>query len=173
MTAKPSSTQLFAAGLVLAALLTPMRAGAVEVKKMLPPPGGGEAPAASSAGQSAPQQANPIPAAMRQQLSDTIATESDNYLNEESEKKSSGKPYVDLEHAKFMYLPTKKEGKWVVEAKLEAAEYTLKSGASKPKATGARKVLVFSYRLDGSKWSEVEQPKWEDAEPTESAKKTK
>jgi hypothetical protein len=173
MTAKPSSTQLFVAGLVLAALLAPARAGAVEVKKMLAPSGGGGAPAASSGGEGASQKSNPIPAAMRQQLSDTVASESDNYLNEESEKKSTGKPYIDLEHAKFMYLPEQKEGKWVVQAKLEAAEYTLKSESSKPRATGARKVLVFSYRLDGNKWTEIEQPKWEDAEATDTAKKTK
>ncbi|HLX05901.1 MAG TPA: hypothetical protein VKR28_10220, partial [Candidatus Binatus sp.] len=76
-----------------------------------------------------------------------------------------GKPYVDLEHAKFMYLPTMKAGKWTVEAKLQAPEYTpSKSGEGKGKPTGKQKTLVFTYRLDGSKWTEVEQPKWEDVD---------
>ena len=64
-----------------------------------------------------------------------------------------------------MYLPTMKAGKWIVEAKLQAPEYTpSKSGEGKGKPTGKQKVLVFNYRLDGSKWTEVEQPKWEDVD---------
>jgi hypothetical protein len=158
MATKACST-LAVAGLIVAmAIGAPSRARAIEVKKDLynkSGPGGPSAPG--------PAKENPIPAAMRQQLSDTIASESDSYLSEESEKKSSGKPYVDLEHAKFMYLPTMKDGKWTVLAKLQGAEYTpSKSGEGKGKPTGKQKTLVFNYRLDGSKWTEVEQPKWED-----------
>ena len=88
-------------------------------------------------------------------------------MSDESEKKSSGKPYVDLEHAKFLYLPTMKEGHWTVLAKLQAAEYTpSKSGEGKGRPTGKQKILVFNYRLDGGKWTEVEQPKWEDVDVT-------
>ncbi len=112
-----------------------------------------------------PAKENPIPKAAAQQLSDTIASESDSYLSDESEKKSSGKPYVDLEHAAFKYLPTMKGGHWTVIAKLQAPEYTpSKSGEGKGKPTGKQKSLVFNYRLDGSKWTEVEQPKWEDVD---------
>jgi hypothetical protein len=172
MSAKPSSTQLFsAAAVVIALLLLPMSARAIEVKKMLPTEGGG---VGGGGGASAPA-SNPIPKAMQQQLSDIVSQESDSFLDQESEKKSSGKPYVDLEHAKFMYIPVMKEGKWNVQAKLEASEYNpSKSDPAKSKPTGKRKVLIFNYRLDGSKWTEVEQPKWEDVGTAEaSAKKPK
>jgi hypothetical protein len=153
-------TTLAAAGLIVAAVLAPHRARAIEVKKDLYNNGGPAGPSASG-----PAKENPIPKAAAQQLSDTIASESDSYLSDESEKKSSGKTYVDLEHAKFLYLPTMKGGHWTVAAKLQAAEYTpSKSGEGKGKPTGKQKTLVFTYRLDGSKWTEVEQPKWEDVD---------
>ena len=162
MVAKPGTT-LVVVAVMVAALLAPRGARAFEVKKSLYSNTG---PSSNNSGPSAPGPAkeNPIPAAQRQQLSDTIASESDTFLNEESEKKSSGKgTYVDLEHAKFMYIPTMKSGKWTVLAKLQAPEYTpAKSGEGKGKPTGKQRVLIFSYRLDGSKWTEVEQPKWED-----------
>jgi hypothetical protein len=142
------------------AILAPTGARAIEVKKSLYTNSGPSGPTAQG-----PAKSNPIPKAQQQALNDTIASESDSYLGDESEKKSSGKPYVDLEHAKFMYLPTMKEGKWIVEAKLQAPEYTpSKSGEGKGKATGKQKVLVFTYRLDGSKWTEVEKPKWQDVD---------
>lgn len=174
MVAKPGGTLavvgLIVGGLIVAAMFVPTGAHAIEVKKDLYNNSGPSGPTASG-----PAKANPIPAAQRQQLSDTIASESDTYLSEESEKKSSAQTYVDLEHAKFMYLPTMKAGKWTVEAKLQAAEYTgPKSGVGKGKPTGKQKVLVFTYRLDGSKWTEVEQPKWQDVDtgaPAAAAKK--
>lgn len=174
MVAKPGGTRVVA-GLIVtsllgAALLAPKGAHAIEVKKSLYTNSGPAGPSAQG-----PAKENPIPASMRQQLSDTVASESDNYLNDESEKKSSGKPYIDLEHAKFMYMPTMKAGKWTVLAKLQASEYTpSKSGEGKGKPTGKQKVLIFNYRLDGSKWTEVEPPKWEDVEsgtPAAAAKK--
>jgi hypothetical protein len=159
--ATKACTTLAVAGLIAAvALATPIRAHAIEVKKELYNNSGPAGPSAPG-----PARENPIPAAMRQQLSDTIANESDSYVSDESEKKASGKTYVDLEHAKFMYLPTMKGGHWTVLAKLQGAEYTpSKSGEGKGKPTGKQKTLVFNYRLDGSKWTEVEQPKWEDAD---------
>ena len=163
MVAKPGTT-LVVVAVMVAALLAPKGARAFEVKKSLysnTGPSGNNGPTAPG-----PAKENPIPAAQRQQLSDTIASESDSFLNEESEKKSSGKgTYVDLEHAKFMYIPTMKSGKWTVLAKLQASEYTpSKSGEGKGKPTGKQRVLIFNYRLDGSKWSEVEPPKWEDVD---------
>ena len=153
-------TILAAAGLIVAAVLAPHRARAIEVKKDLYNNSGPAGPSASG-----PAKENPIPKAAAQQLSDTIANESDSYISDESEKKSSGKPYVDLEHAAFKYLPTMKGGHWTVIAKLQAPEYTpTKSGVGKGKPTGKQKSLVFNYRLDGSKWTEVEQPKWEDVD---------
>ena len=162
MAAKPC-TALVVAGLIVAAILAPNSARAIEVKKDLYKNG---APGPSAGGPSvAPAKGNPIPKAQQAALSDTIASESDTYLSDESEKKASGKLYVDLEHAKFTYLPTMKEGHWTVLAKLQAAEYTpSKSGEGKGRATGKQKILVFSYRLDGSKWTEVEPPKWQDVE---------
>jgi hypothetical protein len=159
--APKACTTLAVAGLIVAAtIFAPRGARAIEVKKDLYNNSGPQGPSASG-----PAKENPIPKAAAQQLSDTIASESDSFVSDESEKKSSGKPYVDLEHAKFQYLPTMKGGHWTVIAKLLAAEYTpSKSGEGKGKPTGKQKNLVFNYRLDGSKWTEVEQPKWEDVE---------
>src|SRR6202795_2068450 len=103
--APKACTTLAVAGLIVAALLAPNRAGAIEVKKSLYNNSGSAGPSASG-----PAKENPIPKAAAQQLSDTIASESDSYLSDESEKKSSGKPYIDLEHAKFLYVPTRKAG---------------------------------------------------------------
>jgi hypothetical protein len=158
-------------GLIFGALIVSPSARAIEVKKELVSPGsgggGGGGGGAASAG---PQRANPIPAAMRQQLADTLANESDNYLNQESEKKSSGQNYVDLE-PKFTYLPSQKGGKWIVQATLEGNEYKPpKNGEGKGRKTGARKQLIFNYRLDGNKWTEVDPPKWQDAPGTATAK---
>ncbi len=158
--APKACTTLAVAGLMLAALLVPNRAGAIEVKKDLYNNSGPAGPNAPG-----PAKENPIPKAAAQQLSDTIASESDSYLSDESEKKTSGKPYVDLEHAAFKYLPTMKGGRWTVVAKLQAPEYTpSKSGVGKGKPTGKQRSLVFNYRLDGGKWTEVEPPKWEDVD---------
>jgi hypothetical protein len=158
--APKARTTLMVAGLVVSALLTPIRARAIEVKKDLYNNSGSAGPSAPG-----PAKENPIPKAAAQQLSDTIASESDSFLSDESEKKSSGKTYVDLEHAAFKYLPTMKQGHWTVVAKLLAGEYTpSKSGVGKGKPTGKQKSLVFNYRLDGSKWTEIEPPKWEDVD---------
>ena len=163
--ARKARTTLAAVGLMVAAIFAAHSARAIEVKKDLYNNSGPAGPSASG-----PAKENPIPKAMAAQLSDTVASESDSYLSDESEKKSSGKTYVDLEHAKFLYLPTMKAGHWTVLAKLQAAEYTpSKSGEGKGKPTGKQKVLVFNYRLDGSKWTEVEQPKWEDVDATGTA----
>jgi hypothetical protein len=159
--APKACTTLTVAGLIVAgAILAPLGARAIEVKKDLYTNSGPSGPSAPG-----PAKENPIPKAMAQQLSDTVASESDSYLSDESEKKSSGKTYVDLEHAKFMYLPTMKAGHWNVIAKLQAAEYVpSKSGEGRGKATGKQKILVFNYRLDGNKWAEVEPPKWQDVD---------
>jgi len=163
--AAKACTTLAVAGLIVAAMLAPIRAGAIEVKKDLYNNSGPAGPSAPG-----PAKENPIPPAQRQALSDTIASESDSYLSDESEKKSSGKVYVDLEHAKFLYLPTMKQGHWTVLAKLQAAEYKpSKSGEGKGKPTGNQKVLIFNYLLDGSKWTEVEPPKWEDVDANAAA----
>ncbi|HYB92113.1 MAG TPA: hypothetical protein VEC38_13845 [Candidatus Binataceae bacterium] len=175
MTAK--STQLVMAGLVLATLLMPVRARAIEVKKMLPPPAPGAAAGGGGGGgggEAAPAAAksNPIPKAMQAQLNDKVSQEYDQYLDEESEKKSEGKTYVDLEHAKPVYFPSQKDGKWIVQAKLEAAELQApKDGSGPGRATGKRKALVFNYRLDGNSWTETEPPKWEDVEKAAAKKK--
>src|ERR1700735_5893072 len=133
-------TTLAAAGMIVAAVLAPRTARAIEVKKDLYNNSGPAGPSASG-----PAKENPIPKAAAQQLSDTIASESDSFVGDESEKKSSGKTYVDLEHAKFLYLPQMKGGEWNVNAKLQAAEYTpSKRGEGKGKPTGKEEELVFN-----------------------------
>ena len=121
MAAKPC-TALVVAGLIVAAILAPNSARAIEVKKDLYINSGAAGSGAAGPSAAGPGRENPLTAAQRAALSDTIASESDTYLGDESEKKASGKPYVDLDHAKFMYLPTAKAGFWTV--KLQAAEYT-------------------------------------------------
>src|ERR1700722_14200881 len=107
MAAKECTTLVVAGLIVWGAILAPRTARAIEVKKDLNNNSGPAGPSASG-----PAKENPIPKAAAQQLSDTIASESDSYLSDESEKKTSGKPYVDLEHAKFLYVPTMKGGHW-------------------------------------------------------------
>src|ERR1700678_150496 len=116
-------TTLAVAGLIVAAVFAPHSARAIEVKKDLYNNSGPQGPSASG-----PAKENPIPKAAAQELSDTIASESDSYVSDESEKKSSGQVYVALEHAKFQQLPTMKAGHWTVQAKLQAAEYTPSKG---------------------------------------------
>ena len=160
MATKACSTLAVAGLIVAVAIGAPNRARAIEVKKDLYNKSGPAGPSAPG-----PARENPIPKAQQQALLETIANESDNYLSDESEKKSSGKTYVDIEHSKLQYLPEMKGGKWTVIAKLPGAEYTpSKSGEGKGKPTGKQKTLIFTYRLDGSKWTEVEQPKWEEAD---------
>jgi hypothetical protein len=179
MVARPGGTlvvadsivvSLIVTSLIAGVLLAPIAARAIEVKKDLYTNSGPAGPSAPG-----PAKENPIPKAQQQALNEAIANESESFLDDESEKKSSGKAYVDIEHAVPRYLPTMKAGKWTVLAKLQAAEYTpSKSGEGKGKPTGKQKVLVFSYRLDGSKWSEMEPPKWEDVDsgtPAAAAKK--
>ncbi len=164
MAAKPCTT-LVVAGLIVAAILATGSARAIEVKKDLYNNGGAAGSSAAGSGAAGSPKGNPIPKAQQAALNDTIANESESYLDDESEKKASGKTYVDIEHARPMYLPTMKEGKWTVLAKLQAAEYApSKTGEGKGRPTGKQKVLVFNYRLDGSKWTEVEPPKWQDVE---------
>src|ERR1700676_120821 len=92
---------ILAAALFVGALLMPARAGAIEVKKHLPggetAPGSGGGGGGGGGGGSAP---NPMSKAQQQALQDAVANDSEQYLGQESEKKSSGEAYVDLEHAK-------------------------------------------------------------------------
>ena len=153
-------TTLAVAGLIVAAVLAPHRARAIEVKKDLYNNSGPAGPSASG-----PAKENPIPKAAAQQLSDTIASESDSLRQRRERKEIVGQAVRRSRARKFQYLPTMKGGHWTVTAKLQAAEYTpSKSGEGKGKPTGKQKSLVFNYRLDGSKWTEVEQPKWEDVD---------
>lgn len=155
-------------GLVVGALCLPESASAIEVKKKLfTAPGAGPAPAQG------PAPKNPLTPALQQKLSEIVAAQSEIYLSQESEKKAEGKEYVDLEGAKFMYVPKMRGGSVNVEAKLEAPEYRGKKGDldSKGAATGRRKALIFNYRLDGTRWVEVEPPKWQDVAQKDGEKK--
>lgn len=146
-------------GVFLGALIAPSSAGAIEVKKSLYSGGGGGGGGGESAGGAAPTRPNPLTKAQQQALQDAVASDSDKFLAEESEKKSSGEPYIDIEHAKFSYIPAAGS----VTAKLEAPEYKLnKGGSGKGAATGVKKVLVFKYKMDGSKLTPDGDPKWEE-----------
>lgn len=148
---------VMAAGLFLGALILPSTAGAIEVKKSLYT--GSAAPAASGPAAQGPAPKNPLTAAQRQALQDAVANDSEQFLDQESEKKSSGEPYLDLEHAKFSYVP----GSGAVTAKLEAQEYKLKKGAEgKGSPTGIKKALVFKYKIEGNKLAADGEPKWEE-----------
>jgi hypothetical protein len=107
--------------------------------------------------------------AQKQALQDAVASDSDQSVGEESEKKSSGENYVDMDHAKFSYMPTAS----TVTAKLTAPECKgKKGGASSCSKTGTEKTLVFKYKIEGSKLAQSEPPKWEEAATdTASAKK--
>jgi hypothetical protein len=85
------------------------------------------------------------------------------YVAEESEKKASAQPYVDIDGVPLKYTPQTSGGKMQVTAKLEGAEYKLSSsGTGKGRPTGRHRALVFKYRLDGQNWTEVEKPVWQD-----------
>ncbi len=99
----------------------------------------------------------------QKKLIETVESESDSYVADESEKKSSGQIYVDLENGKLKYFPQNTAGKVQVSAKLEGKEYKASSeGTGKGKPTGRRRALVFKYRLDGQNWTETAKPAWED-----------
>ena len=112
--------------------------------------------------QSGPAPKNPLNQAQQKALFDAVASDSDQFLAQESEKKSSGQPYVDLEKAAFSYMP---KGSDVVEAKLTGSEYKpKKSDPTKGTPTGKKKSLVFDYKFQGTKFTSSEPPKWEDVE---------
>ncbi len=168
MTAKPSTT-LAAALIAIAVLFAATGAHAIEVKKKLYAPSGPPA-GDSSATSSGPAPANPLSAAQRQALQDSVASDSEQSVAEESEKKSSGQTYVDLDHAKFSYMPTSS----TVTAKLIAPECKgKKGGASSCAKTGTEKTLVFKYKIAGSKLAQSDPPKWEEAAADAKADKKK
>ncbi len=167
MTAKPSAYRTWSIVLLLAAFLVPASAHAIEVKKMISTGGGGGGGGGPAMSGQAPK--NPLSPAQQKALFDTVASDSDQFLAQESEKKSSGELYVDLDKATFNYVP--KGG--TVEAKLTAPEMKPKKSdpTSKGTPTGKKKALVFNYKVDGTKFTATEPPKWEDVETEKSAKK--
>lgn len=159
MTDKPSACRIFAIALLLTAFLGPGSANAIEVKKDLNLGGGG---AQQGPVQSGPAPKNPLSQAQQKALFDAVANDSDQFLAQESEKKSSGQPYVDLEKAAFSYMP---KGSDAVEAKLTGSEYKpRKSDPTKGTPTGKKKSLVFDYKFEGTKFTSSEPPKWQDVE---------
>src|SRR5581483_6685237 len=155
MTAKTSVSRVLVIGFFTAAFLLPTTVHAIEVKKSINLGGGGGGGGGPVASGPAPR--NPLSQAQQKALFDTVASDSDQFLAQESEKKSSGEPYVDLEKAAFSYVP--KGG--TVEAKLTGPEMKPKKGdpASKGTATGKKKALVFNYKVDGTKFTTTEPPK--------------
>jgi hypothetical protein len=165
-----SAVKIAIAGLALCALMAPAGARAIEVKKEMNTGGGGGGAAAPVA--SGPSMHNPLTAGQQKALQDAVATDSDQFLDEESDKKTSGQPYIDLEHAAFSYIPTNKGGGLSVVAKLTGTEYKLaKGGSGRGRATGNKKALVFNYKLDGGKFVASEPAKWEDVAVAAAKKK--
>jgi hypothetical protein len=150
---------ILAAALLVGALLMPTRAGAIEVKKHLPGGDtGGGGGAGGGGGGSAP---NPMSKAQQQALQDAVANDSEQYLGQESEKKASGDPYVDLEHAKPHIFPAGAK----VTVKLQADSYKAKG-----KKSGEQKALVMKYKADGNKYVLDGDPTWEDVAAAAKAK---
>ncbi|MDB5108629.1 MAG: hypothetical protein JWM69_1570 [Candidatus Binatus sp.] len=157
--ASKSSTTLVAVA-TIAMLLGAVSAHAVEVKKSLYSSGGAMNAPAGGGNSSGPAPANPLNAAQKQALQDAVANDSEQTLGEESEKKSSGKDYVDLEHAKFSYMPTA----GAVTAKLTGHECKGKKGGATGACSpsGTDKTLVFKYKIKGNSLAAEEAPKWEE-----------
>jgi hypothetical protein len=109
------------------------------------------------------RQPKDLPPGLQKSLDDKVSEDAGPYLDQEDQKKMSGKPYTDFV-PKFEYLPNYGPNGQLstVSVKLGGAEYdpTDKS-TTKGKATGKLKYLVFSYTRQGSKWTPIAQPKWE------------
>ena len=167
MTRKPGICLTSIVALMLTAFLIPATVHAIEVKKELNMGGGGGGGGGGQMMQG-PAPKNPLSSAQQKALFDQVANDSDQYLGQESEKKSSGQLYVDLEHAAFSYVP--KGG--TVDAKLTGTEYKPKKSdpAAKGSPTGKKKALVFSYKVDGSKFTSTGEPKWEDVDTGDQGK---
>ena len=161
MAAKPGVARSLTIGLMLAAFLAPASAHAIMVKKEINTGGGGGG--APSAG-AAPSMHNPLSKAQQQALQQAVASDSDPFLDQESEKKSEGKEYIDLEHAKFSYLPSQKGGALTVQAKLTGVEYKPNKSdlGARGRATGKSRALVFNYKVAGDKMVSAGDPTWED-----------
>jgi hypothetical protein len=147
---------ILVAAIFMSALMMPSNAHAIEVKKMI---GGGDSgpSGGGGGGGSAPSAPNPMSKAQQQALSDAVSNDSEQFVDQESEKKSSGDAYVDLEHAKPHIFPTGSN----VTVKLEAASYKAKS-----KHSTEQKSLVFKYKSQGGKYVLDGDPTWEDVKPT-------
>ncbi len=109
------------------------------------------------------RQPKDIPPALKQSLDDKVSEDAGPYLDKEDEKRNSGKPYTDFV-PKFEYLPNYGPNGQLstVSVKLGGAEYDpTNKTTTKGAATGKLKYLVFSYTRHGSKWVELNAPKWE------------
>jgi len=103
-----------------------------------------------------------LPPALQRALTDKISDEAGPYLDQQDQRKSEKKTYVDLQE-KFEYLPTwGPHHQLTCSVKLGGAEYDpTKPGSTKGAATGTLKYLVFSYALKNGKWLEMAKPRWE------------
>ncbi|HVN26892.1 MAG TPA: hypothetical protein VMT64_00320, partial [Candidatus Binataceae bacterium] len=84
------------------------------------------------------------------------SNDSDAFVGQESEKKSSGEPYVDLEHAKPHIFPSGGN----VTVKLQGDSYKAKG-----KKSGEQKALVMKYKPKGNGYVLDGEPTWEDVKP--------
>jgi hypothetical protein len=141
---------ILVAAIFMSALMVPSRAAAIEVKKMI---GGGDSGGGGGGGGGGGSAApNPMSKAQQQALSDAVSNDSEQFVDQESEKKSSGDAYVDLEHAKPHIFPSGSN----VTVKLQAASYKAKA-----KRSSEQKSLVFKYKAQGGKYVLDGDPTWE------------
>jgi hypothetical protein len=173
MAAKPGIIRTLTISLMLAAFLIPASAHAIMVKKDLNLGGGGETQSGGQAYAPAHSERNPLSKAQQQALQQAVANDSDPFLDQESEKKSEGNEYFDLEHAKFSYLPSHKGSALTVQAKLTAKEYkgNKSDPAARGRATGKSSALVFNYKVTGTKMEPIGTPAWQEVAATANKKK--
>jgi len=102
-------------GLALGLFASARDLHAIEVKKDIYVGGGGAASGGGGA-----TRPNPLTPGLQKKLIETVESESESYVGDESEKKASGQVYIDLENGKLKYFPQNTGGKVQVSAKLEA-----------------------------------------------------
>lgn len=163
--------------MILAAFLIPTIAHAIMVKKEINEGGAGEIHSGGHTYMPSHSARNPLSRAQQQALQQAVANDSDTYLDQELSKKSAGKDYFDIEHAKFSYMPEHKGGALMVQAKLTAKGYKGDKAdpAKRGRPTGKTSALVFNYKVDGNKMVAVGEPTWQavEAPAAKTAKKKK
>lgn len=173
MVAKSGIVRSMIVGLMLAAFLIPASAHAIMVKKEIETNVPGEVHRGGRTYIPAHSGRNPLNHVQQQALQQAVANDSDSYLDKQLSLKSAGKLYYDLEDAKFSYVPMRKGGGLMVQAKLTARQYKGDKAdpARRGRATGKSSALVFNYKVEGNKMVAAGEPTWQDVEASAAKKK--